>query len=175
MYGSQMFFNYEKFNMQNTLNLLYFNSNANKVFLLLKFNSLFYSTFLLDTSVLKSVKVRKRSYDIFFFNFFNYIFSLKINLFVLISENYFFESIVKFFKNGFFTERENSEMHGINLKNNLDIRYLLLDYLFCGFPLLKNYPLSGFVELFYDYFRQLLYYCFLTLISQLHRGLIFDF
>lgn len=170
-----LFFNYEVFNYQNNLSLLLFNYTSKLVFLLFKFNSFFKSTFLLDSSTIKTIKIRRKKHDLLFFNFFNYLFNLKINLFVLMSLQSFLESIVKFFKNNFFTERENVEMHGIDIKDILDVRYLLLDYLFYGFPLLKYFPLSGYVELFYNYFKSIILYIFLSMSSQLFRFLVFDF
>lgn len=35
-------------------------------------------------------------------------------------------------------------------KNNLDLRRILTDYGFQGFPLRKDFPLSGYVEIRYD-------------------------
>ena len=47
-------------------------------------------------------------------------------------------------------EREISEMLGINYKNKLDARRLMLDYAFEGHPLRKNFPTAGFEELEYN-------------------------
>jgi NADH-quinone oxidoreductase subunit C len=33
---------------------------------------------------------------------------------------------------------------------NKDLRRILLDYGFKGYPLRKDFPLSGFIELYYD-------------------------
>jgi NADH-quinone oxidoreductase subunit C len=41
-------------------------------------------------------------------------------------------------------------MFGIYFIDHLDLRRLLTDYGFKNFPLRKEFPLSGFVELFYD-------------------------
>ncbi len=41
-------------------------------------------------------------------------------------------------------------MYGIFFKNNLDLRRILTDYGFQGFPLRKDFPLSGYVEIRYD-------------------------
>lgn len=47
-------------------------------------------------------------------------------------------------------ERETWDMFGIYFYNHPDLRRILTDYGFDGFPLLKNYPLSGFLEVRYD-------------------------
>lgn len=47
-------------------------------------------------------------------------------------------------------EREVFELFGIIFKNHSDLRRLLLDYGFKGFPLRKEFPKIGFVEVRYD-------------------------
>lgn len=41
-------------------------------------------------------------------------------------------------------------MFGLFFKNNPDLRRILTDYGFRGHPLRKDFPLSGFEELFYN-------------------------
>lgn len=47
-------------------------------------------------------------------------------------------------------EREVWDMFGIFFNDNNDLRRILTDYGFEGFPLLKTYPVEGFVELHYN-------------------------
>ena len=47
-------------------------------------------------------------------------------------------------------ERETFDMFGIIFKDNLDLRRILTDYGFEGFPLRKDFPLTGFYELRFD-------------------------
>ena len=47
-------------------------------------------------------------------------------------------------------EREIWDMFGIYFNNHPDLRRILTDYGFEGYPLCKNFPLSGFVEVRYD-------------------------
>jgi len=47
-------------------------------------------------------------------------------------------------------EREVFDFFGLFFFSNKDLRRILLDYGFKGYPLRKNFPLSGFIELFYN-------------------------
>jgi len=49
-------------------------------------------------------------------------------------------------------------MFGVYFSNNPDLRRLLTDYGFTGFPLRKDFPLTGFFEVRYeDEIQQILY------------------
>jgi len=41
-------------------------------------------------------------------------------------------------------------MYGVFITEHLDLRRILTDYGFLGFPFRKDFPLSGYVELRYD-------------------------
>jgi NADH/F420H2 dehydrogenase subunit C len=55
-------------------------------------------------------------------------------------------------------EREVYDLFGIFFVNHPDLRRILTDYGFQGYPLRKDFPLSGFTDLFYNDARKLLVY-----------------
>jgi len=59
-------------------------------------------------------------------------------------------SIVSLFPCADWFEREAFDMYGILFAGHPDLRRLLTDYGFQGFPLRKDFPLSGNVEVRYD-------------------------
>lgn len=68
------------------------------------------------------------------------------------------ESIYNIYKNANWLERECWDMFGIIFLNHKDLRRIFTDYGFNGFPLRKDFPVCGFVELKYDDEKKTLLY-----------------
>jgi NADH:ubiquinone oxidoreductase subunit C len=92
------------------------------------------------------------SFNIYYFYF------LKLKLTFVQLSNQKLNSIDGLYKNANWLEREVSEMYGINYLNKSDNRSLLLDYSRNEFPMLKDYPVEGFYEIYYDFFENKLSY-----------------
>lgn len=60
------------------------------------------------------------------------------------------ESVTSIYNSANWWEREVWDMFGIFFSNHPDLRRILTDYGFEGYPLRKDFPLSGYVEVRYD-------------------------
>ena len=60
------------------------------------------------------------------------------------------QSVSNLFLSATWTEREVWDLFGIFFSGHLDLRRILTDYNFQGHPLRKDFPLSGYIDLFYD-------------------------
>jgi NADH/F420H2 dehydrogenase subunit C len=81
-------------------------------------------------------------------------------------------SITNIYKSAGWLEREVWDLFGIFFSGHSDLRRILTDYGFQGFPLRKDFPLSGFLELIYSNETKKVQYVSLEL-SQEYR--FFDF
>jgi NADH-quinone oxidoreductase subunit C len=74
----------------------------------------------------------------------------RIRVKTAIDENTPVPSAVALFATASWFEREAFDMYGITFSDHPDMRRILTDYGFSGYPLRKDFPLTGYVEVRYD-------------------------
>ena len=77
-------------------------------------------------------------------------FNQRILVSYFINENEKISSLVKIFPSANWMEREIFDMYGIKFNDHPDLRRILTDYGFEGFPLRKDFPLTGHNEVRYN-------------------------
>ena len=77
-------------------------------------------------------------------------FNHRIVLSYLISENEKILSLTKIYPSSNWMEREIFDMYGVKFSDHPDLRRILTDYGFEGYPLRKDFPLSGHGEVRYS-------------------------
>ena len=91
----------------------------------------------------------KNEFELLYVNL-NYKLNFRFFLKLLINKENLIISVSKLFKSVSWLEREIWDLFGVKFIFHIDLRRILTDYGFLGHPLLKQFPLIGFIELRYD-------------------------
>ena len=100
---------------------------------------------------------RERRFDVVY-HMLSMAHNTRIRIKVTTDETVPVHSVTSLFPNADWYEREAFDMYGILFDQHPDLRRILTDYGFEGYPLRKDFPLSGFVEVRYDEERKSVVY-----------------
>jgi NADH:ubiquinone oxidoreductase subunit C len=78
------------------------------------------------------------------------IYNSRITLVVKLNELGTLPTATSLYKNSGWLEREVWDLMGIFFQGHVDLRRILTDYGFSGHPLRKDFPLTGFYEIYYN-------------------------
>jgi NADH-quinone oxidoreductase subunit C len=76
--------------------------------------------------------------------------NVRIRVKAQVGEGESIASIISVYPAAGWFERETFDMYGVPFADHPDMRRILTDYGFSGYPLRKDFPLTGYVELRYD-------------------------
>lgn len=156
---------------------LYYELKTNKeyILLLIFFLKFHFSTQienLIDIIVIDRPNKKKRFTLIY--NLLSLNYNVRFLVKVKINEISKLMSLTPIYSTANWYEREVWDMFGIYFTNHPDLRRILTDYNFQGYPLRKDFPLSGFIELFYSSVNTKLVYKKVKL-SQAYRIFKFNY
>lgn len=80
----------------------------------------------------------------------SHLFNIRLRIKVRVEGDQGIDSLTTLYPSANWLERECWDMFGIFFLNHPDLRRILTDYGFDGFPLRKDFPVSGFVEVHYN-------------------------
>src|SRR5690625_4646401 len=77
-------------------------------------------------------------------------FNVRLNLSLNVEPSFFVNTVGGLFSSSEWLEREIWDMFGVFFRGHADLRRILTDYGFESFPLRKDFPMVGFVEVCYS-------------------------
>lgn len=92
------------------------------------------------------------------YNLLSIRFNSRIRIKIMINELQSVNSITSIYKGASWWEREVWDLFGIFFNNHPDLRRILTDYGFEGHPLRKDFPLSGYLEVYYNELKKRVVY-----------------
>jgi NADH:ubiquinone oxidoreductase subunit C len=139
-------------------------SNLFNVLYVLNKNTVFQFKQLIDISTIDYVE-RINRFELIY-QLLSMVYNRRLNIRTFTNELFGIHSIISLFNNSNWSERECFDMFGIFFINHPDLRRILTDYGFDGFPLRKDFPLSGFKEIMYEDNKKLIIYTKITFMQE---------
>lgn len=123
-------------------------NNIRSLLLVLKKNTLCHYEQLVDVAVTDVLgKINRFSINYLLKSI---LYSMRLKVVVKTNEVIPVPSILDIYKSSNWLEREVWDLYGVFFTDHTDLRRILTDYGFSGHPLRKDFPLSGFTEIYYD-------------------------
>lgn len=166
-YLNNIFFNQiNSIYVKNNIVICNINAKFLKVFsLFLKQNFNTQFTQLLDVWGIDLLEVKKRF--VVNYLFLSVVYNMRVIVKVHLLENEGIDSLTYLYNSTGWLEREVWDMYGIFFYNHFDLRRILTDYGFDGFPLRKDFPVTGFTEVNYDYEKKRILYTPISLTQEM--------
>jgi len=95
-------------------------------------------------------KVKKKNRFSIIYNCVSVHYNFRCRLMTKVNELSSLFSVMGIYKSANWFEREIFDFFGILFVCNKDLRRILTDYGFKGFPLRKDFPLTGYIDVYYD-------------------------
>ena len=132
-------------------------SNLIYIITFLKYNLLAGFSSLLDIIVVDNINLNHHRFELTYI-FLNIYYGYRLGIKLYTTQLNGIISISHLFENANWLEREIWDMFGIKFLMHPNLCRILTDYGFKGYPLRKDFPLSGYIDLLYDNSLQLMHY-----------------
>ena len=142
------FCDYEIKIQKNEISIFCNHTNIKKILLFLRDNPSTSTETLIDITAVDFPNNENRFLVVY--NLLSVSKNIRIKVKVRVSENFSLSSICDIFPCANWYEREVWDLFGIRFNGHPDLRRILTDYNFEGFPLRKDFPLTGHTEVRYD-------------------------
>ena len=134
---------------QNVIKIYIFSIKLLNCLFFFKYNNICIFNTLIDILVVDHIHLIKNRFKISYI-FWNTFYEYRISLQTFTDGIKPIYSIGNLYKSSLWLEREIWDMFGIKFLFHIGLRRILTDYGFKGYPLRKDFPLLGYVDVYYD-------------------------
>lgn len=155
LYQQKFFFNvllypFLQFSLTNVQGLyIYIDKKGLKYIMTFLKNHTYFKNYLMDLIIIDYPQNLNRFKVVY--TLLSYKNNIRLNIVTYTNEIVGLDSISYIYPSSVWLERESWDMFGVCFFNHPDLRRIFTDYGFYGFALRKDFPLTGFSELQYDF------------------------